>query len=110
MISELRRILSWRRSWLTSSIKACITDPFTWVLVVWHICHSLLQANDGIRRVSELQKEVTHLKQELHMGRLAAVQAADALSQLQVSAPGLLMLLSVWLCQSCTAQQGIVYI
>lgn len=46
-----------------------------------------MQANDGMWRVSELQKEVAHLKQELHKRRLAAHQAADDLSQLQVSAP-----------------------
>lgn len=46
-----------------------------------------LQANDGVRRVSELQKEVAHLKQELHSCRLAAVQAAKDRSQLQVSTP-----------------------
>lgn len=45
-----------------------------------------MQANDGVWRVSELQKEVAHLKQELHKRRLAAQQAADDLTQLQVSA------------------------
>ncbi|KAL3143209.1 hypothetical protein ABBQ38_002063 [Trebouxia sp. C0009 RCD-2024] len=41
------------------------------------------KATDGVRRVSELQKEVAHLKQQLHSCRLAAVQAAEDMSQLQ---------------------------
>ena len=45
---------------------------------------AVAQANDGVQRVSELQKEVAHLKQQLHKGQLAAAQAAQDTSTLQV--------------------------
>ena len=43
-----------------------------------------LQANDGVRRVSELQKEVAHCKQELQACQQAAHQAANNMADLQV--------------------------
>ncbi len=43
-----------------------------------------LQANDGVRRVSELQKEVAHCKQELQSCQQAAHQAANNMADLQV--------------------------
>lgn len=45
----------------------------------------MAQANDGVRRVSELQKEVAHHKQELHKSKLDAAQAANDMAELQVS-------------------------
>lgn len=49
------------------------------------IGRSDVQANDGVRRVSELQKEVSHCKQELQACKLAAHQAATNIAALQVS-------------------------
>ena len=43
-----------------------------------------MQATDGVRRVSELQKEVAHCKHQLHANKLAAQQSTDSLTQLQV--------------------------
>jgi len=45
----------------------------------------VLQANDGVRRVSALQKEVAHCKQELQSCQQAAHQAANNMTDLQVS-------------------------
>ena len=44
-----------------------------------------LQANDCVRRVSELQKEVLHCKQELHACRLAAQHTANHVAHVQVA-------------------------
>jgi multidrug resistance efflux pump len=44
----------------------------------------VLQANDGVRRVSELQKEVAHCKQERQSCQHAAHQAANNVADLQV--------------------------
>ncbi len=43
-----------------------------------------LQANDGVRRVSELQKEVAHCKQERQSCQHTAHQAANNMADLQV--------------------------
>ena len=48
------------------------------------ICLPCLQASDGVRRVSELQKELAHSKQQLHDRKLTAHDAAESMAQLQV--------------------------
>jgi hypothetical protein len=77
--------------------QACMHHTFALMLTKQH-CRAMqqvlllvdtkrdeLQANDGVRRVSALQKEVAHCKQELQSCQQATHQAANNMADLQVS-------------------------